>query len=243
MPVKAGLHFPKRQKRPRSGRESIEEGNEQVLSSQNKSERSVIDSHATIGLGCTREAERVLASFGKLSEPAELGKVIGLDRIPEVKTLRRKVEWISQQGKVGEWSRELGKSWLEDGPDLAGILYIDGHVRVYNGKKTKLPKRFVSRQKLCLRGVTDYWINDALGQPFFVVTQSVNNGLISVLREEIVPELLKDVPNQPSEDELKENQKLYRFGIVFDREGYSPAFFKEMWDEHIACYTYRKYAK
>jgi len=27
---------------------------------------------------------------------------------------------------------------------------------------------------------------------------------------------------------------------VFDREGYSPVFFKEMWDKRIACYTYRK---
>ena len=32
-----------------------------------------------------------------------------------------------------------------------------------------------------------------------------------------------------------------RFGLVFDREGYSPGFFKEMWEQRIACYTYRKY--
>jgi len=45
--------------------------------------------------------------------------------------------------------------------------YIDGHVRAYHGKQTKLPKRYVSRERYCLRGVTDYWINDAIGQPFF----------------------------------------------------------------------------
>ena len=32
--------------------------------------------------------------------------------------------------------------------------------------------------------------------------------------------------------------------IVFDREGYSPAFFKEMWTKHrIACITYYKHPK
>ena len=45
-----------------------------------------------------------------------------------------------------------------------------------NGNKTSLPKRYVSRQKLCLRGLTDYWVNDATGQPFFVVTRAVNAG-------------------------------------------------------------------
>jgi len=31
--------------------------------------------------------------------------------------------------------------------------------------------------------------------------------------------------------------------MVFDREGYSPGFFKQMWESRIACYTYRKYAR
>ena len=31
--------------------------------------------------------------------------------------------------------------------------------------------------------------------------------------------------------------------VMFDREGYSPNLFKEMWESRIACYTYRKYAK
>jgi hypothetical protein len=32
--------------------------------------------------------------------------------------------------------------------------------------------------------------------------------------------------------------------LLFDREGYSPAFFKEMWQEHrIACTTYHKFPK
>ena len=178
-------------------------------------------------------------------DPGELGKLVGLDRIPEAKTLREKIRRLSQDGNPETWSRELAKSWMEEDPTLAGTLYVDGHVRVYYGKKTSLPRRYVARERLCLRGVTDYWINDALGQPFFAVTQTVNSGMLAVLRQKVVPRLLEDVPCQPTGEELESNPRLFRFGIVFDREGYSPDFFKEVWDngKRIACYTYRKYAK
>ena len=104
---------------------------------------------------------------------------------------------------------------------------MDGHVRVYNGNKTSLPKRYVSRQKLCLRGLTDYWVNDATGQPFFVVTRAVNAGLLSVLREEIIPQLLQDVPQQPTKEELEADRYRYRFGVVFGREGSRFIFLKK----------------
>jgi hypothetical protein len=174
--------------------------------------------------------------------PGELGKVVGLDRIPEVKTLREKVGIISNSGKVDQWHNELSRYWMEASPDLSGYLYVDGHVRVYHGKQTKLPRRYVSRERLCLRGMTDYWVNDALGQPFFVVTTALTSGLLSMLKSEIIPRLLEDVPNQPSEEVLKEDIYLHRFVVLFDREGYSPTFFEEMYLTHrIACITYNKY--
>jgi len=178
-------------------------------------------------------------------DTGEMGKLVGLDRIPEVKILRQKIKILSEKGDPSGWSRELATMWMDQHPDLGGTLYVDGHMRPYYGKQTKLPRRYVSRQRLCLRGVTDYWINDALGQPFFVVPKTINSGLLSVLREEIIPRLLEDVPNQPDKEMLKleENRYLARFGIIFDREGYSPVFMKEMWDNHICCYTYKKYVK
>ena len=33
---------------------------------------------------------------------------------------------------------------MEAGPEEAGYLYVDGHVRVYNGELATLPQRFVS---------------------------------------------------------------------------------------------------
>ncbi len=173
--------------------------------------------------------------------PGDLGKLLGLDRVPEVRTLREKLEHLCERGAVSEWSADLSRDWMAGNPDLAGYLYVDGHVRVYHGRQTKLPKRYVARERLCLRGTTDYWVNDALGQPFFSVNAPVNPGLLEIIRREIVPRLEQDVPNQPSEAELEANPWLFRFALVFDREGYSPAFFLEMLKKHIVCYTYRKY--
>lgn len=103
--------------------------------------------------------------------PGELGKVIGLDRAPEVRTLRQKIGLMAESGTPGEWMRELSAKWMEDDPDEAGYLYIDGHVRTYHGSGALLPRRYVSRERLCLRGTTDYWVNDAIGRPFFVVSK------------------------------------------------------------------------
>jgi hypothetical protein len=100
----------------------------------------------------------------------------------------------------------------------------------------------VSRERLCLRGITDYWVNDAIGRPFFVIEKEIDPGLLNTLRSDIVPRLLDDIPNQPSQQELAENRSLCRFVLVFDREGYSPVFFAEMWNEHrIGCLTYHKH--
>ncbi len=173
-------------------------------------------------------------------DPGEMGKLLGLDRAPEVRTLRQKIELLTRTGDPKAWNAGLAKNWMGSEPHLAGALYVDGHVRLYYGKQTKLPKRFVSRQRLCLQGMTDYWVNDALGQPFFVVYKEVNAGLLQALRSEIIPQALKIVP-QPDEEALAADPDLHRFELIFDREGYSPEFFQQMWENRIACTTYRKY--
>lgn len=174
--------------------------------------------------------------------PGEWGKLLGLDRIPEVRTLRDKVKHLGQTGQVEAWQSGLAKDWLAAEPDLAGVLYADGHVRPYYGSQTKLPRRYVSRQRLCLRGMTDYWLNDGQGQPIFSISTPLSSGLLDMLRTDIVPRLLKDMPNQPSQAQLDADPKLARLTLAFDREGYSPAFFKEMWADHrIACLTYHKH--
>jgi hypothetical protein len=176
--------------------------------------------------------------------PGELGKLLGLDRVPEVRCLRYKLAALSIDDGPEKWAGLLSRDWLETAPELAGALYVDGHVRLYHGSLTALPKRYVARQRLCLRGTTDYWVNDVLGQPFFAVERAIDHGLLEVLRSDIVPRLLNEVPGQPTAEELEADPYRARFVILFDREGYSPEFFKEMWQTHrIACITYHKYPK
>lgn len=172
--------------------------------------------------------------------PGEFGKVVGLDRVPEVRTMRQKIAVLAKTGKPAAWMKALSKGWMQADPQEAGYLYVDGHVRVYNGDVANLPRRFVSRERLCLRGTTDYWVNDALGRPFFVVSKAVSNGLSDALIKDIVPELLKSVPGQPSCAELDADPLLHRFCVVFDREGSHHSLLSQLWEHRIGGLTYRK---
>lgn len=176
-------------------------------------------------------------------EPSgEWGKLIGLDRIPEVRTLREKIQMLCQNEQtVRDWSGALAREWMEAEPESAGTLYVDGHTRVYHGQLTELPRRYVARQRLCLRGTTDYWVNAMDGQPFFVVSQAADPGLLKVLEEQIVPRLLQEVPRQPTAAELAADPRRCRFTLIFDRAGYSPDFFARMWALRIAVITYHKF--
>jgi len=171
----------------------------------------------------------------------EWGRLLGLDRIPEVRTLREKIGVMVTPAGVAAWAEALGKRWMEADPQLAGVLYVDGHVRAYHGEQTKLPERFSSRDRLCVRSLMDYWVCDRDGKPFFVVTAVGTEGMIHHLRTNIIPRLLTEVPNQPTQAELDADPDRHRFLIVFDREGYSPALFAQLWNDHrIAAVTYRK---
>ncbi|MBU1901539.1 hypothetical protein KKG82_04195 [Patescibacteria group bacterium] len=170
----------------------------------------------------------------KKHPPGELGKLIGLDRIPEVGYFRKKLRQITAQSKVDELHTALFGSWTAAMPEL--FFYIDGHVRVYHGDKANLPKRFVSREKLCLSGTTEFWVNDQEGLPLMVVTGELNEKIKSAI-EEIIPKIQKAItpavkPTEPT------------FTIVVDREAYEPAWFKKLWNEHrVAIITYRKNVK
>ncbi len=146
-------------------------------------------------------------------------------------------------GDAKAWMLELSKSWMQADPAEAGYLYVDGHVRVYDGELANLPRRFVSRERLCLRGTTDYWVNDAIGRPFFVVSKAVSDGMGEALLKDIVPELLASVPQQPTQQELDADPMLHRFVIVFDRECSNYKLISQLWQQRIGVITYRKNVK
>lgn len=166
--------------------------------------------------------------------PGELGKLLGLDRIPEVGHLRKKYKQIFSQNKSDQFHKELFSSWVEHIPDM--LFYIDGHVRIYHGRTAKLTKRYVSRQKLCLNGTTEFWVNDQQGQPLLVVTAELNEKLKQGV-EQLIPQIEQQVA-KPKNDQTP------RFTIVLDRESYEPTWYRKLWDEQqIAVITYRKNVK
>jgi len=262
------------------------------------SQRSIEDCQSPVGIGVKREAERTLASLGKLDEaapifsanesvryagvflalpvlaqwglldaakkvygglrngfyglqatlltlafmallrikspeqlkeksPGELGIVLGLDRAPEVKTLRRKLKEMGLSCKSAEYMAELTRRWCDDNLDALGFIYIDGHVRPYNGRKHKLPKTHVARRRLCMPATTDFWVNGENGEPLFMITAEANDSLLSMIDGEVIP-YLKTLAGDR------------RVTLIFDREGWSPKLFAKWYEKGVDVITYRK---
>jgi DNA-binding CsgD family transcriptional regulator len=161
----------------------------------------------------------------KEHSPEELGRVLGLDRAPEVKTLRRKLSRLAALGHAAEFGRALAQQRVALRGAAMGFLYIDGHVRVYHGQH-RLPKAHVARMRLPMPGTSDYWVNDATGDPLFVVTAEANAGLVKML-----PPVLAEVRSLVGSR---------RVNVVFDRGGYSPKLFLKILAEGFDLLTYRK---
>jgi transposase len=157
--------------------------------------------------------------------PPDLGRLLGLDRAPEVKTLRRKLARLAGFGRATAFGRRLAERRVEQFSDAMGFLYVDGHVRAYHGKR-EVPKTHVARMRIAMPATTDYWINDAAGEPLFVVTAEANTGLVKML-----PELCKDIRALVGER---------RVTIVFDRGGWSPRLFAKLLADKFDILTYRK---
>ena len=159
-------------------------------------------------------------------QPGGLGRIVGLDRMPEVKTLRRKLARLASLKGSYLLGREIARKRIAERGKVLGFLYLDGHVRAYHGKHT-IPKAYVTRLHLAAPATTDYWVNDERGDPLFVVTADANarmtRMLMPVLRE--VRELLG--PRRHST-------------VVFDRGGWSPKLFQDLLAMGFDILTYRK---
>ncbi len=174
--------------------------------------------------------------------PGEFGKLLGLDRVPEARNLRYKMSKIVEQKRAEKWNRELATSWVEEEETV--FYYIDGHVKVYSGYKANLGKKHISRLRLCLPGMTEFWINNSDGLPYFVVTGEVNEKMQEIILNKILPELLENVAIKITDQQLEADPDLPRFTLVFDREISSLEFFDKLWSEHrVAILTYKKNVK
>jgi len=157
--------------------------------------------------------------------PSELGRVLGLDRAPEVKTVRRKLRRLAAAGRAAAVGRALAQRRVADRGAALGFRSVDGHVRGSHGQRP-LPKAHVARRRLAMPATTDYWVNDARGDPLFVVTAEANAGLVRML-----PGVLAEIRTLVGER---------RVTVVFDRGGYSPKLFLTLLADGFDLLTYRK---
>ncbi len=175
--------------------------------------------------------------------PGEWGQILGLDRCPEVKTLRSKLSLLSEDiDKVHGWQQALSKKWLNDDCSGAATLLIDGHVKVYSGTKGRVPKKFVPRQKLCLPATVSYWVNVLGAQPLLCLHQDYDPGLVSALEHDVVKELhaIGVASSEAPDLTVADSNAEPLVTLVFDREGWSPDLFKRLARKGIACITWQK---
>ena len=161
----------------------------------------------------------------KEHDPAAFGRLLGLDRAPEVKTLRRKLTRLAAQHCAEALGAELARVRVAQRGELMGFLYIDGHVRAYHGKHT-ISQTFVARRHLAMPATTDYWINDRAGDPLLLITGELDASLTKAF-----PDLLRQVRATVGERQVT---------IVFDRGGWSPKLFRSMIAQGFDLLTYRK---
>jgi prepilin-type processing-associated H-X9-DG protein len=150
---------------------------------------------------------------------------LGLDRAPEVKTLRRQLGRLAAHHHAEQLGAELARVRVAQRGDQMGFLYVDGHVRAYHGERT-ISNAYVARRHLAMPATTDYWINDRGGDPLLLITADINASLIKAF-----PNLLRQVRAAIGERKVT---------IVFDRGGWSPKLFRSMIQEGFDILTYRK---
>ncbi|MGQ0654211.1 MAG: putative transposase, partial [Betaproteobacteria bacterium] len=161
----------------------------------------------------------------KEQDPAAFGRLLGLDRAPEVKTLRRKLTRLAAYRRAEQLGAELARRRVDQRGHLMGFLYVDGHVRAYHGQR-RISQAYVARRHLAMPATTDYWVNDRAGDPLLVITGEVDAALSKAF-----PHLLQQVRAAVGER---------RVTIVFDRGGWSPKLFQRMIQEGFDILTYRK---
>ena len=105
----------------------------------------------------------------KEQDPGAFGRLLGLDRAPEVKTLRRKLTRLAAYQRAEQLGAQLARLRVDQRGHLVGFLYVDGHVRAYHGQRC-ISQAYVARRHLAMPATTDYWVNDRAGDPLLVIT-------------------------------------------------------------------------
>ncbi len=172
----------------------------------------------------------------RYQQPGEWGALLGLDRCPCPRTLRRRTRQLAASPGLADWTGALARDWCREDPAAVATLFVDGHVQVYSGQG-RLPKHFVTRQRLALPAAVGDWVQALGGAPLLCLHRQVDDGMVREIWSGIVPQLrqLSLLPEEPGAATSEP-----RLTLVFDREGWSPQLFRELRALGIAVVSWRK---
>src|SRR5271166_4234253 len=157
--------------------------------------------------------------------PAALGRVPGLDRAPDVKTIRRKLGELAAAGKAADLIMALARRHAAARPQL-GFLYVYGHARACYGTRT-VQKMHIARLKFPAPATGETWVTSQDGEPVFMVAAEPSQSLAGELRR-LLPQL-RQVAGEGR-----------RVTVCFDRGGWSPPLFADITGAGFDLLTWRK---
>jgi hypothetical protein len=155
----------------------------------------------------------------------DLGAVMGCAQAACVKTLRRKLNELSQQHQAARLGTLLARHWLEIGLLNASYLYVDGHVKAYSGTRL-VPEVWNSQRRMPLPGIVEYFVNDLHGRPLLVVSEEVRGNLAKSL-----PAVIAAVRQVVGDR---------HFVVIFDRGGYDGQLFTWLVEQGLDFITYQR---
>jgi hypothetical protein len=156
---------------------------------------------------------------------ADLGAVIGCGRAACVKTLRRKLVVLSGQRQAVKLGLRLARHWLDVGLLNASYLYVDGHMKVYSGKRL-VQQVWNSQRRMPLPGIEQYFVNDLRGRPLLVVSQEISGNLAKSLPQVVA--VIRQVLGERG------------FTVIFDRGGFDGKLFAWLAEQKIDFITYQR---
>jgi hypothetical protein len=155
-----------------------------------------------------------------------VGRVLGLDRAPEVKTIRRKLSELATRGKAAELQLAIARHHAAARPGELGFLYVDGHMRAYFGTR-QVQQGHVTRLKFPAPATEETWVTDQRGDPLLVVIGEPSDSLAGQIRG-LLPQL-RQIAGEGAKPVL-----------CFDRGGWSPDLLAEVIDAGFGLLTWRK---
>ena len=158
--------------------------------------------------------------------PPAIGRVLGLDRAPEVKTVRRKIAELAAAGKAADLQMAIARHRAAARPEELGFMYTGGHTRAYFGTRD-VQKMHVARLKFPGPATEETWVTDGAGDPLLVVMAEPSSSLAAQIKE-LLPRL-REIAGQDA-----------RPTLCFDRGGWSPDLFADIIHAGFHLLTYRK---